>query len=255
MTSDPRRAALRAQLREGFVLAPGVYNGLFARLVEEAGFSAMYMTGFGTAARYGYPDTGLVTQTEMATNVRVVCAATSLPVIADADTGYGNVINVRRTVRAWEAAGAAALHLEDQVFPKKCGFMAGKQVIPLDEAVMKVRAALDARTDPDLVIIARTDALAVNGWDDVVARVHAFREAGADLVFVDGIRRRRDLDDYVQQVVERGLPCLYNGALVGAGEAAEMGFKVQILAGLALGAVYQATTTAMRGALADAGAL
>jgi 2,3-dimethylmalate lyase len=254
MTSDPRRAALRAQLREGLVLAPGVYNGLFARLVEEAGFRAVYMTGFGTAARYGYPDTGLVTQTEMANNVRMIGAATSLPVIADADTGYGNVINVYRTVQAWEAAGAAALHLEDQVFPKKCGFMAGKQVIPIGEAVMKVRAALDARTDPELVIIARTDALAVNGWDDVVTRVHAFREAGADLVFVDGIRRRQDLDDYVERVVASGLPCLYNGALVGAAEAAEMGFQVQILPGLAIGAVYEATTAAMNGALAAVGA-
>ena len=246
--SDVRRTTLRRQLDEGFVLAPGVYNGMFARLVEEAGFSAIYMTGFGTAARYGYPDTGLITQTEMAANVRVVCGATSLPVIADADTGYGNVLNVRRTVRAWEQAGAAALHLEDQVFPKKCGFMAGKQVIPLDEAVMKVRAALDARTDPELVIIARTDALAVNGWDDVRARVHAFHDAGADLVFVDGIRTRHDLDDYVRVVVGDGLPCMYNGALVGASEAAELGFKVQILPGRAIGAVYHAHTEALVGA-------
>ena len=247
MTAQLRRAALRAQLRDGFVLAPGVYNGLFARLVEEAGFDAVYMTGFGTAARYGYPDTGLVTQTEMATNVRMVCAATSLPVIADADTGYGNVINVRRTVRAWEAAGAAALHLEDQVFPKKCGFMAGKDVIPIEEATMKLRAALDARTDPDLVIIGRTDALAVNGWDDVIARTTAFHEAGADLVFVDGIRRREDLDDYVTHVVSRGLPCLYNGAFVDAAEAAELGFKAQILPGIAISAVYRATTEALAG--------
>jgi methylisocitrate lyase len=183
----------------------------------------------------------------MVANVRTVCAATSLPVICDADTGYGNVINVRRTVQAWEAAGAAALHLEDQVFPKKCGFMAGKQVIPTDEAVMKLRAAVDARRDPDLVIIGRTDALAVTGWDDVVARVSAFHEAGADLVFVDGIRRRRDLDDYVQRVVSRGLPCLYNGALVDGAEAAAMGFKVQILPGLAIGAVYRSAIEALAG--------
>ena len=240
MTSDPRRIALRARLDEGFVLAPGVYDPLLVHLVEETGFDAAYMTGFGTAAAYGYPDTGLVTQTEMAANVRAICTATNLPVIADADTGYGNVLNVRRTVRTWEAAGAAALHLEDQVFPKKCGFMRGKQVIAVDEAVAKVRAAAEARTDPAFVLIARTDTLAVNGWDDVVRRVHAFRDAGADLVFVDGIRNRGDLDEYAARVVGAGLPCLYNGALVGPAEVRDMGFRVQILAGYLLGVAYHA---------------
>lgn len=241
-----RTRRLRELLEQGTVLAPGVYNALFARVAEQAGFDAIYMTGFGTAARYGYPDVGLVTQTEMLDNLRYICGATTLPVIADADTGYGNVINVQRTVRAYERAGAAGLHMEDQVFPKKCGFMEGKQVIPMDEAVQKVRAALDARTDPDFLIIARTDALAPNGWDDAVARAEAYHRAGADMVFVDGIRTREDLETYSERLAARGIPCLYNGAIVPVDEAARLGFRIQILAGLALGAVYASAHEAMR---------
>jgi 2-methylisocitrate lyase-like PEP mutase family enzyme len=175
-------------------------------------------------------------------------------VIADADTGYGGVINVRRTVRAYERVGAAGLHIEDQVFPKKCGFMEGKQVIPRDEAVQKVRAALDARTDPDFLIIARTDALAPNGWDDAVARAEAYRSAGADMVFVDGIRTREDLETYSERLAGRGIPCLYNGALVSVDEAARLGFRIQILAGLALGAVYASAHESMR-ALKETGSV
>jgi 2-methylisocitrate lyase-like PEP mutase family enzyme len=243
MNGSPARADLRRRLERGFVLAPGVYNAAFATLVEDSGFACAYMTGFGTAARYGVADVGLITQTEMVANVRAICAATRLPVIADADTGYGNALNVTRTVRLWERAGAAALHVEDQVFPKKCGFMRGKHVIPLDEARAKLRAALDARTD-DLVVIARTDALAVNGWEDVIARTRAFVEAGADLVFVDGIRTREDLATYANELVKAGLPCVYNGAF-DPKEVERLGFKAQILAGLALGAVHNATSAAM----------
>lgn len=238
------REDLRRKLAGGFVLAPGVYNALFAKLVERIGFEATYMTGFGTAARYGYPDAGLITQTEMVNNVRSVCRATKLPVIADADTGYGNAVNVNRTVRLWEGAGVAALHIEDQVFPKKCGFMSGKDVVPLDEAVGKLRAALDARTD-DMIIIARTDALAVNGWEDAITRCNAYRDAGADLLFVDGIRTREDLDIYASELASREYPCVYNGALVGPEEVATMGFRLQILAGTALAAVYESTSAAM----------
>jgi len=246
------RADLRRQLARGCVLAPGIYNAMFARLVEEVGFRCAYMTGFGTAARYGVADVGLITQSEMVVNLRAICSATKLPVIADADTGYGNALNVTRTVRSWERAGAAALHIEDQVFPKKCGFMRGKQVIPLDEAVAKLRAALDARSD-GLVVIARTDALAVNGWDDVIARTRAFVDAGADLVFVDGIRTRDDLATYANELVKAGLPCVYNGAFDPT-EVERLGFKVQILAGLALAAVHNATTAAMD-ALRDTGSV
>jgi 2,3-dimethylmalate lyase len=211
-----------------FVLAPGVYDGLTARVAGSVGFDALYMTGFGTAASLGLPDVGLATLTEMAANVARVVEASGLPVIADADTGYGNPLNVQRTVRAYERAGAAALHLEDQVFPKKCGFFEGKRVIPAAEHVQKIKAALDARADDGFVIIARTDALAVTGWDDVVDRVHAYRDAGADAVFVDGIRTRDDLDSYVTKVVKAGLPALYNGALIPAAEAEALGFRIQI---------------------------
>src|ERR1700744_6341437 len=214
--------------KQQFVLAPGVYDGLSAKIASVIGFDVLYMTGFGTAASMGMPDVGLATLTEMAANVGRVVEASGLPVIADADTGYGNPLNVQRTVRAYQRAGAAALHLEDQVFPKKCGFFEGKRVIPAAEHVQKIKAACDARTDDGFVIIARTDALAVTGWDDVVDRVHAYRDAGADAVFVDGIRTRADLDAYVDKVVKAGLPALYNGPLVPAAEAETLGFRIQI---------------------------
>src|SRR3984957_466469 len=159
--------------KRGFVLAPGVYDALSAKIAGHIGFDALYMTGFGTAASLGMPDAGLATLTEMAANVARVAEAGGLPVIADADPGYGNPLNVQRTVKAYERAGAAALHLEDQAFPKKCGFFEGKRVIPGGEHVQKIKAACDARSDDGFVVIARTDALAVTGWDDVVERVHA----------------------------------------------------------------------------------
>lgn len=230
---------------KGVVLAPGVYNALFAKLVEHTGFDAIYVTGFGTAARYGYPDVGLVTQTEMVDNLRYICRATNIPVIADMDTGYGNAITVRRTVREYERAGVAGFHIEDQVFPKKCGFMEGKAVIPKEEHVQKIRSALDARSNPDTVVIARTDALAPNGWDDTLDRARAYNEAGADLVFVDGIRTQEELDIYSKELAQQGIPCLYNGGLVPQQEAEQLGFKIQILAGLALGAVWQSANAAM----------
>jgi 2,3-dimethylmalate lyase len=208
------------------VVAPFVYDALQAKIAERTGFDAVYMTGFGTAAARGLPDLGLLTMTEMVQNVRTIARAIKIPVICDADTGYGNPLNVWRTVREYEDAGAAALHIEDQVFPKKCGFLSGKQVIPMDEMLPKVRAACDARRDRNFVVIARTDALAVNGWDDVVRRCRAYREAGADLVFVDGIRTADDLKNYAGKLA--GLPLLYNGALLPIPELARLGFKLTI---------------------------
>jgi 2,3-dimethylmalate lyase len=158
-------------------------------------------------------------------------------VICDADTGYGNPLNAIRTVREYESAGAAALHLEDQVFPKKCGFMQGKQVIPVEEYLAKLCAALDARTDPDFVIIARTDALAVHGWDEVLHRCRLSHEAGADLVFVDGIRTAEDMAIYARELP--GIPKLLNGQLAPTHEVQRLGFKVNICAGTLM-AVYRA---------------
>lgn len=238
---------------DGFVLAPGVYNAMFAKLVAHVGFDAMYVTGFGTAARYGYPDVGLVTQTEMVDNLRYICrAAAGIPVIADMDTGYGNPINVRRTVREYERAGVAGFHMEDQIFPKKCGFMEGKAVIDRDDAVQKIRAALDARINPATVVIARTDSLATDGWDEAIRRANLFHQAGADLVFVDGIRTHEELETYSRELAQKGIPCLYNGALVPGSEAQQMGFKIQILAGLALGAVWESANAAAQ-ALVETG--
>lgn len=242
--SSARR--LRQLLDKGIILAPGVYNALFAKTVESTGFEVVYVTGFGTAARYGYPDVGLITQTEMVQNLRHICRATTLPVLADADTGYGNIVNVRRTVREYEQAGVAGFHIEDQVFPKKCGFMEGKAVIALEEHVQKIKAALDARRDADTVVIARTDALAPNGWEDAITRARSYREAGADLIFVDGIRTLADLEIYSKELARKDVPCLYNGGLVTAEVAEHMGFKVQILAGLSLAAVFNSATAAMK---------
>jgi 2,3-dimethylmalate lyase len=186
------RIAPRARLREllasdaGPLIAPGAYDALSARLVEQAGFDVVYMTGFGTTASLiGRPDVGLLSGTEMIDNARRIVAAVDVPVIADADTGYGNAINVLRTVQTYEQAGVAGIHLEDQVLPKKCGHMSGKAVIAADEMVGKIRAAVAARRDPDFVLIARTDAAAVEGLDAAIARAHSYAEAGADVLFVE----------------------------------------------------------------------
>jgi 2,3-dimethylmalate lyase len=217
---------LRELLRiRPLVVAPFVFDGLQARLAAAAGFEAVYMTGFGTAAARGLPDVGLLGLSEMVENVRVLVRAAGVPVVCDADTGYGNPVNVWHTVREYERAGAAGLHLEDQVWPKRCGFLAGKQVISLEEMLPKVRAACDARGDPDFVVIARTDALAPHGWEEAVRRARAYRDAGADLVFVDGIRTRGDMQRYARQL--EGIPLVYNGQLPVA-EAAACGFKLML---------------------------
>jgi len=234
---------LREKLnRTPMVVAPFVYDALQAKLAERVGFEAVYMTGFGTAAARGFPDLGLLTMSEMVENVRTIARSVQIPVICDADTGYGNPVNVWRTVNEYERAGAAALHIEDQVWPKRCGFLAGKQVIPRDEMVPKVRAACDARRNPDTVIIARTDALAVNGWDDVVRRATAYHEAGADLIFVDGIRTLDDLRNYAERL--KNLPLLYNGQLLPVAELARHGFKLTIYSGTLLH-YYQSARNAL----------
>ena len=212
--------------RDQVTVAPFVMNGLHARIAESVGFEAVYMTGAGTAAERGFPDVGLLTMTEMVTNARYIADAVNIPVVCDADTGYGNALNVQRTIREYQAAGVAGIHIEDQVFPKKCGFFEGKQVIPMEEHVQKIRAALDARTDPDFVIIARCDAYAVTGWEDTVRRCRAYRDAGADMVFVDGVKTMDDLSNYATDL--KDLPRMYNGDLASTQEVGALGYKLMI---------------------------
>jgi 2-methylisocitrate lyase-like PEP mutase family enzyme len=210
-------------------VAPFVMNGLHARIAESVGFDAVYMTGAGTAAEKGFPDVGLLTMTEMVANARYIANAVNIPVVCDADTGYGNALNVQRTVREYESAGVAGIHIEDQVFPKKCGFFQGKQVISREEHVQKIKAALDARVDPDFVIIARCDAYAVTGWEDTVRRCRAYREAGADLVFVAGIKNQEDLQKYAADLED--LPRMYNGDLFSTQEVDALGYRLMICGG------------------------
>ncbi len=227
VTTSTPAAKLRQMLNsDGLIVAPFVMNGLHARIAESVGFNAVYMTGAGTAAERGFPDVGWLTMTEMVTNAKYIANAVDIPVVCDADTGYGNALNVRRTVREYEAAGVAGIHIEDQVFPKKCGFFEGKQVVPMEEHVQKIRAALDARRDPDFVIIARCDAYAVTGWEDTVRRCRAYRDAGADLVFVDGIKSLDDLRNYAADLPD--MPRMYNGDLTSTQEVESLGYKLMI---------------------------
>lgn len=216
----------------GTVVAPFVFDGVQARLAEAAGFEAVYVTGFGTAASYGLPDMGLIGLGEMSANADRIASAVSVPVIADADTGYGNESNIARTVAQYERAGVAALHIEDQDWPKRCGFLEGKRVIPTEEMVLKVRAAVAARSDPELVIIARSDALQPNGWDDAVARLRAYRAAGADIVFMDGLKTREQIERAAADLA--GVPQLLNSWLLTPGEARELGFAIYIHLGVML---------------------
>ena len=223
---------LRELMDNGTVVAPFVFDGVQAKLVEDAGFAAAYMTGFGTAASYGLPDMGLIGLGEMSANAARVAGAVRIPVIADADTAYGNEMNVARTIAVYERAGVAALHIEDQEWPKRCGFLDGKRVIPADDMILKVRAAVAARTDPSLVIIARTDALAANGWDDALARARAYHAAGADMVFLDGLKSREVIERAASEL--RAIPQLLNTWLITREEADALGFKIYIHLGVML---------------------
>jgi len=187
--------SLRARLQTGKILvAPGAYDALTARLLEQAGFEAVYRGGYAaSAAAFALPDLGITTLTDMVDHARRMTSAITVPVIADADTGYGEVPQVIHTVHELERAGVAAIQFEDQVFPKRCGHMEGKKVIPAEEMVVKVRAALDARRNPETVIIARSDATAVTGLDDAIARSRMYADAGADVIFIDAPTSEDDL--------------------------------------------------------------
>ena len=211
---------------DSLIVAPFILNAFHAKIAESVGLNAVYMTGSGTSAERGFPDVGLLTMTEMVSNAKYIAGAVDVPVICDADTGYGNPLNVQRTIREYEAAGVAGVHIEDQLFPKKCGFFAGKQVIPQEEAVQKIKAALDARVDPDFVIIARCDAYAVTGWEDTIERCNSYMEAGADLVFVDGIKSKDDIANYARDMAD--LPRMYNGDLANTKQMDDLGYKIMI---------------------------
>jgi carboxyvinyl-carboxyphosphonate phosphorylmutase len=215
------------------ILAPGVFDALGARLVEAAGFPAVYMTGFGTAAaRLGRPDVGLLTMTEMVDNARRIVEAVDVPVIADADTGYGNAITVIRTVQEYERAGVAGIHLEDQVMPKKCGHMADKQVIAAEEFGGKIRAAVAARSSEDFVIIARTDARAVEGFEGAVERARLYHQAGADVIFFEAPESEVEVERVASEL--RGVPLLFNWAEggksppIGLPRLRELGYRTVI---------------------------
>jgi 2-methylisocitrate lyase-like PEP mutase family enzyme len=241
--------ALRALLNEaGLIVAPGVYDGLTARIAQQAGFSALYMTGAGTAAARGFPDFGLLTMSEMVENAGVIARSAAVPVIADADTGFGNELNVTRAVREYEQRGVASIHIEDQVMPKKCGHLDGKELVPREEFIAKIRAAAAARSDADFVVIARTDARAVEGFDEAIWRANAALEAGADVAFVEAVEGLGEVEA-VPRLVNG--PCLLNIVRggktpdVNLNDVEQMGYRIAILPSLLLGAVAQACEAAL----------
>lgn len=233
-----RRKRLRGLVDRGEAfLVPGVHNALGARLVEQAGFEAAYITGAGVAnSHLGMPDLGLLTLTELAEATARVAEACTLPLVVDIDTGFGNAVNVYRTIRMIERAGASAVQIEDQVFPKKCGHFEGKQVISLPEMLGKVHAALDARDDPDLLVIARTDAAAVTGLDDALARAQAFIEAGADLVFVEAPGTRADIERIASLPAPKVMNIVIGGRtpMLSMAELNAMGFSMVLYANACL---------------------
>jgi len=246
MTAPARLRRLLSEKK--IIVAPGVYDGITARLTEQAGYTAAYMTGAGTSMARGYPDFGLLTMNEMTENAGAIARSISLPLIADADTGYGNELNVVRTVREYEMRGVAAIHIEDQVAPKRCGHLDGKEIVPLDEFTAKIRAATTARRDPDFLIIARTDARAVTNFDDAIARANAALEAGAGLAFVEAMQTKEEMAAVPKLV--KG-PCLLNivpggkTPQVTLAEAEAMGFRLAILPGLLVTAVIKAADAAL----------
>jgi 2-methylisocitrate lyase-like PEP mutase family enzyme len=217
---------------EELLVAPGVFDGLSARLAERAGAEAVYASGGAIARTAGYPDLGLLGVGEVLARLTQIAEAVSVPVIADADTGYGNALNVQRTVRAFERAGVAALHLEDQESPKRCGHYEGKTLVPAAEMVGKLRAALEARSDPDLVIIARTDAIAVEGLEPALARAEAYAEAGADVLFVEAPESEAQIEAIAERLPGPKLINVFRGGktpLLPSARLATLGYRVAIL--------------------------
>ncbi|MEZ5850807.1 MAG: isocitrate lyase/PEP mutase family protein [Hyphomicrobiaceae bacterium] len=229
---------LSAQIKSGpMVVAPGAYDCITARLIEQGGFPCVYMTGAGTSAAHGLPDYGLLTMSEMVDNARRITGAISVPLVCDSDTGYGNELNAYRTVQEYERAGVAAIHIEDQVFPKKCGHLDNKELVSREDYFAKIRAAAAARRSKDFQIIARTDSRAVAGFDEAIRRANGAVEAGADIVFVEAPQTLEEVAQVPKLV--KG-PCLLNMVLNGKTplptipEAEAMGYRIAILPGMLL---------------------
>jgi len=256
--SERRTAALRRLLADPkLTQIPGVADAAWARVVASEGFDAVYMTGAGTSAsRLGWPDVGLLTMSEMVDNAgRIADAAIApdgrqLPLIADADTGYGGPLNVRRTIQAYERAGIAGVHIEDQVWPKRCGHLSGKAVIPTADMAAHIKAGCDARHDEDFVLIARTDAIAVEGFEAGLERAHAYREAGADVLFIEAMTSEEQLAEACRQFPDT--PLLYNMASSGktpflsAERMQELGFSLCIYPNFVLLAAIPAVQAMLR---------
>lgn len=231
-----QREAFRKLLSsQDMVVLPGAYDVITARLIERAGYQAAYMTGAGTAAISGYPDYGLATMSEMVQNASRITGAVNIPLISDADTGYGNELNVIRTVREFERAGVAGIHIEDQVFPKKCGHLDNKELIPFDDYLVKIQAAADAKEDPDFLIIARTDSRASLGFDEAVRRGNLALKHGADMIFLEAPQTIEEVLS-VPKLIDG--PCLLNVVRGGKTpdvtfeQARQAGYKVAIVPGL-----------------------
>jgi 2-methylisocitrate lyase-like PEP mutase family enzyme len=229
--------------KQGMVTAPGAYDALTARLIGQAGFSAVYMSGGSTSTAFGYPDYGLLTMSEMVANAGRIVDAVDVPVISDADNGYGNELNVFRTIRAFEKAGVAGVHIEDQVFPKRCGHLDDKELVSLDDYLAKIRAAADARRSKDFIIIARTDARASLGFAEAVRRCNAAVDAGADVAFLEAPQTMEEVAAAPKQIKA---PCLLNVVRGGKtpeihlDKAKEFGYGIAIVPGLMLATVIGA---------------
>ena len=244
------RPSLKQLITDGtFIIAPGVYDGLSAKIADQLGFHALYMTGYGMAAsRLGVPDAGIATYNDMLDGLRCVCSATHTPVIADADTGYGGLLNVRTTVRGFEAAGAAAIQLEDQEIPKKCGHTDGRRVIPIDDMVMKVRVAVDSRDSDETLIIARTDSRTALGLDEALRRAEAYAAAGADILFVESPESIEELEKIGASLDTPVLANMVPGGGrtpdVSAERLQQFGFSMAIYPGIGFCAASHAVGTA-----------
>jgi methylisocitrate lyase len=250
MKRIPKSTLLRRAMRKGCVVMPGAFNAATARLVERCGFPAVYVSGAGLAnATAGVPDIGLLTLTEVAQLAGYIADAVRIPALVDADTGFGGAENVARTVQCFERAGLAGMHLEDQVFPKRCGHLAGKQVLPIEEMTAKIQAAVRARLDPEFLIVARTDARSVEGFEAAVARAQSYLRAGADAIFPEALETAREFHEFARQV---GAPLLANmtefgrGPLLSVKQLAGMGYRMVIFPLTAFRASMKAAEDCLR---------